>query len=93
MSSTLLPPKPSVRRGCECGFSRLLFATLAVLGLGLLVAQTPAEKFLASGPFRIIAPLPPGGPQDRISFAGPSANAADAIPSFAPSSGDAGFYF
>jgi hypothetical protein len=84
MSSTLLPPKPSAFRGFECGFSQLLFAALTVLGLGLVAAQTPAEKYLVSGPFRIIAPLPPGGPLDRIPFAGLYANAADAIPSSAP---------
>lgn len=67
MSLTFLPRKPSARHRLECGVARQLSAALAVLGSGLVVARTPAEKSLASEPFRIIAPFLPGGPVDTLS--------------------------
>jgi tripartite-type tricarboxylate transporter receptor subunit TctC len=48
-----------------------LLRGLAVLSAALLLplgtqAQSPAEKPLASAPFRIVAPFPPGGPVDTL---------------------------
>ncbi|WP_309681730.1 tripartite tricarboxylate transporter substrate binding protein [Polaromonas sp.] len=66
MSLTFLPLELTACRRLESGVARLLLAALAVLSSGLVVAQTPAEKSLASEPFRIIAPFPPGGPIDTL---------------------------
>lgn len=52
-----------------CRLARLAgagIAALAVMGSGLVAAQTPAEKALAAESFRIIAPFPPGGPVDSL---------------------------
>ena len=60
----LLPEVFSTRRLARLAGAGI--AALAVMGSGLVAAQTPAEKALAAEPFRIIAPFPPGGPVDSL---------------------------
>lgn len=61
----LLPEVFSTRRLARLAGAGV--AALAMMGSGLVAAQTPAEKALAAEPFRIIAPFPPGGPVDSLS--------------------------
>ena len=60
----LLPEVFSTRRLARLAGAGI--AALAVMGSGLVAAQTPAEKALAAESFRIIAPFPPGGPVDSL---------------------------
>ncbi len=46
---------------------RIAVAAVGSLFVGLVMAQTPAEKALGAEPFRIVAPFPPGGPIDSLS--------------------------